>query len=112
MGTKSAVKHIDAAAEASALVRGIRARTYGPPRNNARRIARAWSAYGFRVEDSHGNFRDVTEHDMTQAMILLKVVRQADGYHRDSVVDTVGYALLDEIVSDDAANTAYAKETA
>lgn len=86
--------------EAGQLVRGARAKHYGAPNVNLERIARGLAAYGFRVENSSGELREPTDFDVTQAMIILKVVRQADGYHRDSVVDIAGYAYLAELVTE------------
>lgn len=96
--------------EATVLVGGARAKLYGAPNVNLRRIARAAAAYGFLVEDSRGVTHEPTEFDVTQFMILLKVVRQADGYHRDSTIDTAGYAWLAELVSEDEAMERYERE--
>lgn len=79
--------------EAERLVGGDRLRFYGPPIENFRRIAKLWSAYlDFTVN----------EQDVCAMMILLKQARLRSGgeYHRDSVVDTVGYARLQEILDD------------
>lgn len=73
--------------EADNLINGDRAADYGDVSDNFERIAKLWGAY-------RGQFFD--RHDVAQMMILVKVARQASGYHRDSNVDIAGYAALDE----------------
>lgn len=87
------------ALEADALIHGQRQKDYGPPQVNFERIAGAWNAY------LHGrpgvDERALDAHDVANLMILLKAVRNAEGYKRDSTVDIVGYAALDSVVSGD-----------
>jgi len=84
--------------EAHGLVRGERLRYYGPPTENFKRIAALWTAYlGPSLVDA------LNEQDVCAMMIFLKQarIRTGGGYHRDSVVDTAGYAALQEILQED-----------
>jgi hypothetical protein len=85
--------------EASKIIRGPRRMTYCDPKVSFDTIAQTWNAYLER----RGDIGPLTGYDVAQFMILLKVIRGAGGYHRDSSVDTVGYAILAEVVSDEAA---------
>lgn len=98
---KDAVEKPTVTDEANGIIRGDRARFYGAPWDNIGKIATAWSAY----LDT-----EVTAFDVCNLMILLKVMRGAQGYHRDSVVDTVGYAALAEILEDEEARDAFARD--
>ncbi len=81
----------DVLTEAIDLLYGEREKHYGPPVGNLERIAAFWSAY----LDAQ-----ITPHDVGVMMILLKQARQRRGYHRDSAVDTAGYARLLEVLAD------------
>ncbi len=90
------------------IIHGDRAKDYGHPRINFDRTAKLIEAYldgrDFRSKDDDGEerFRDeFTAHDYAMCMVLVKVARQADGYHRDSSQDIIGYAALDAIVAGD-----------
>lgn len=85
----------DVLLEARAIVRGPRARHYGPPARNLNRIAALWSAY---LE------QPVAALDVCNLMVLLKVARVSIGgaYHRDTYVDVAGYAYCAELVGDQA----------
>ena len=75
---------------------------YGHPKKNFKRIADGWNAYLFkRATLADGTPEPLRPHDVAQMMIILKAVRGAEGYHRDSVVDIVGYAALDAILAED-----------
>lgn len=99
--------------EAYEIIRGDRARFYGDPRVNVQAIAEGWQAYlraklsylGLGIE---GDFID--SHDVCEMMIVLKTMRGAKGYHRDSTLDAAGYAAIDEIVSDDEAYDLFREE--
>lgn len=84
---------------ADEIIHGDRAKMYGHPKVNFKRIAMGWNAY------LHGrpstDEQPLDEHDVAELMIILKAVRGSQGYHRDSAIDTVGYASLDAIVSGD-----------
>ncbi len=100
-------EHVNVGDEAAGLIRGPRAKFYGPPWVNINNIGQAWSLY---LTAKVGVQVDVDGHDVCNLMILLKALRSAQGYHRDSTTDTVGYALLDEILSDEAAQEQYKKD--
>jgi len=84
--------------EAEKLIRGQRQEDYGHPRVNFQRLADAWNAYlaGRSIDDD-----PITPHDVTMLMVLLKAIRGAEGYKRDTAVDVVGYALLDAVLEGD-----------
>lgn len=90
--------------EALDLICGPRMVFYGPPQENLEDIAEAWTPYATRALEAKG-YLDGT--DVCMMMILLKVIRQARGYHRDSTVDTVGYAELAEVLNESEAYTTF-----
>lgn len=100
-------EHVNVGDEAAGLIRGPRAKFYGPPWVNLNNIGKAWSLY---LSAKVGVQVDVDGHDVCNLMVLLKALRGAQGYHRDSTADTVGYALLDEILSDPAAMEQYRRD--
>ena len=71
--------------EADALVHGDRQRTYGPPQENFKRIAKGW-------EIILG--ADVTAEQVALCMAWLKIARLCEGPHRDSYVDGAAYLAL------------------
>lgn len=73
--------------EAARIISGQRRQDYGPVSESFARIAAMWSAY-VGVE--------LTTIDVANLMVLLKVCRARNGYHRDSFVDIIGYAALTE----------------
>lgn len=75
------------AVDAIRLVEGDRHHQYGAPDGNLKRIAGLWSAY---LE------RHVTEEDVCNLMVLLKVSRTKNRYQRDNAVDIIGYSLLSD----------------
>lgn len=83
--------------EASTIVSGARMDTYGPPTENLQDTADAWTLYlrrAFQARDA------LTVTDVCALMVLLKQFRQVNAYSRDSMVDTVGYALIAEMSND------------
>jgi len=102
--------------EAHELIRGERAKHYGPPHDNFEIISRFWDIYVcayikklLRENDADENVVRVfereaviDENDVCNLMSLLKVAREASGggYHRDSTVDTVGYQGIKEVLHD------------
>ena len=86
--------------EALDLICGPRMAYYGPPNENLEDIAASWTPYVKRALEVKGRL-DGT--DACMMMVILKAVRQVRGYHRDSVVDVVGYAELAEVLNDDDA---------
>lgn len=83
--------------EATELVRGPRARFYGAPWVNFERIALKWTGH------LHGRLREgeeITTLDVACMMADLKTARASEGYHRDSIVDVIGYMLCAEVIND------------
>lgn len=85
--------------EAAELINGQRAQDYGDVADNFGRIASLWSSF-------RGQY--FSKHDVAVFMILVKVARQHDLYHRDSMVDIAGYAALDAKIYDDLDQPGYA----
>lgn len=73
--------------EAERIINGDRQDTYGPPSESLGRIAVLWGAY---LE------REMSANEVANLLILMKVSRSKNGYHRDSYVDIAGYAGLTE----------------
>jgi hypothetical protein len=88
---------------AHGIIRGPRRAHYGDPRVNFQAIADMWNAY----LASKPAGEPLTGYDVAQFMVLLKVARGARGYHRDSAVDTAGYAALTEVLCDDEAYASF-----
>jgi hypothetical protein len=80
--------------EAGSLINGERQEQYGNASESHQRIADLWAGY---------LGTDVTEFDVVNMMILLKVSRTRNQYHRDSYVDIAGYAGLGERLHREAA---------
>lgn len=74
--------------EAQRIIYGDREKTYGHPAKNLTTTASFWGEYlGTQI----------TAKDVCVMMMLLKIARlRNDINHRDSVVDTCGYAALIE----------------
>lgn len=87
--------------EAESLINGERQQQYGGATESFTRIADLWASY-LDV--------DVSPLDVTNMMILLKVSRAHDEYHRDSYVDIAGYAALGERLHNESESTAAAFE--
>jgi hypothetical protein len=66
-----------------------RMKSYGHPADNFQNISELWSTFTGVV---------ITAEDVAMMMVLLKVGRLMNGYHRDSVVDGAGYFRTLEIV--------------
>lgn len=84
--------------EADGLIRGARQKEYGPPKVNFQRIADGWGAYLLGRDLAE---QPLTPHDVANLMVILKAVRAAEGYKRDTVVDIIGYAALDAVLEGD-----------
>jgi Domain of unknown function (DUF6378) len=82
--------------EASGLVFGPRAATYGHPKSNFTAIAAMWDAYlikrGLLDEGSEG----IQPRDVAMMHVLVKVAREAHKPTRDNLVDIAGYAATAE----------------
>ncbi|MDV6975290.1 DUF6378 domain-containing protein [Mycobacterium intracellulare] len=69
--------------EAERIINGQRREDYGGVTESFNLIGGMWSAYlGINV----------SAHDVANLMVLLKVARAKNGFHRDSYVDIAGYA--------------------
>ena len=78
--------------KAKQIVLGDREKTYGHPAKNLDRIAKLWSAY---------LDKELTAYDVCNLMVLLKTARlQNPPGHEDTLVDIIGYTLLQERVKD------------
>lgn len=95
--------------EGMEMICGPRMEHYGPPQNNLNDIADAWTPYVTRALDAKEKL-DGT--DVAAMMVILKVIRQARGYHRDSTVDICGYAGLMEALNDKHAYRAFVHKAA
>ena len=84
--------------EALDLICGPRMTFYGPPKENLQDIADTWTPYVRRVLALRGSLNAT---DVCTLMIMLKCVRQARGYHRDSTVDVSGYSVLAEVLNEE-----------
>ena len=72
--------------EAKKVICGERQDSYGSPKDNFSKIAKLWSTY---------IGREITEIDVANMMILLKISRGKSGkYKADNFVDICGYAAL------------------
>jgi hypothetical protein len=81
--------------EAHDIIYGDREKTYGDPARNLNNIAAFWEIYlnarGLLNLDGEG----LTAEDVATMMMLLKIARLGNSPgHRDSLVDTIGYAAL------------------
>lgn len=78
----------DVLSEAHRIIYGDREKTYGHPAKNLQVTANFWGEY---------LGTEITAKDVCVMMMLLKIARlRNDINHRDSVVDTCGYAALIE----------------
>lgn len=75
--------------EAATLVGGARAEEYGHPAEHWALVGRLWTAY---------LGTEVSALDACVLMVLLKQARLRHGYHHDSVVDTAGYARVQQLI--------------
>jgi hypothetical protein len=83
--------------EADRLVDGARQHAYGHPLDNYDRVAALWEDY---VNGKYAPKSSIAlcAEDIAQMMILLKVGRLENGYHRDSLVDIAGYAKVHDMI--------------
>lgn len=83
--------------QAHELIYGDREKTYGDPSKNLRVIATYWSTH---LSASTGKEITLTALDVCTMMILLKQARLANNpIHFDSLLDTAGYAALQERIA-------------
>lgn len=82
-------------AEADRIISGPRAAFYGDATVNHQRIADFWNTYIMHVAEARDGNPELLPHDVAIMMILLKLARIVESpSHRDSYVDTIGYAAL------------------
>ena len=77
--------------EADALVNGDRAKDYGHPSKDFKKVARLWSV----VIDA-----EITPEQVGLCMICLKISREINRHKRDNLVDIAGYAATIEKLGD------------
>jgi Domain of unknown function (DUF6378) len=77
----------DVLTEAFDLINGERREQYGDMHESFTRVALLWGAY---------MGHPINMLDVTNMMVLLKVSRAKNKYHRDSYVDICGYAAIAE----------------
>ena len=95
--------------EALDLICGPRMEFYGPPKENLQDIADTWTPYVKRALALRGALNAT---DVCTLMIMLKCVRQARGYHRDSTVDISGYSVLAEVLNEEDSFEAFVMKAA
>lgn len=78
--------------EANRIINGERAQTYGDAQKSFGQIADLWGVYLNRVYPDV----NIDAIDVANMMILMKISRAQNGFHRDSYVDIIGYAALTE----------------
>lgn len=88
----------DVLKKADAIAGGNRARDYGHPRDNFRRIADLWDAY---IANQPGEFVHITPQDVAAMMILMKIARQQHTPKDDNLIDIAGYTKCWDMLGDD-----------
>lgn len=78
--------------EANRIIHGARRQQYGGVQESFQLIADLWNGYLKGLPAS----THLSAPDIAGMMILLKVARSINGWHRDSYVDIAGYAALTE----------------
>ena len=95
--------------EAENIINGQRRQDYGSVTDSFENVAGLWSEYlsrhvKARAADSTGLYPVVLSgEDVANLMILMKVSRAQNGFHRDSYVDIAGYAGCVEKLQDERA---------
>lgn len=75
---------------AKSIINGERQGAYGKPENSFATIAALWNAYIWNK-----NRMLITETDVANMMVLLKIARNSTGvYKEDNWIDICGYAAL------------------
>jgi len=73
--------------EATGTVDDERSATHGPFDETLKIVAGMWSAYLDKW---------IKEDDVAQMMVMMKIARSRNAYHRDHYLDQVGYTLMAE----------------
>lgn len=90
-------KNQTTADKAQEIIYGDRESTYGEPSKNLNVIAGLWSTY---------TGTEITAPDVCNMMVLLKVARLKNTPgHDDSMIDAIGYTLLQERILKENAKT-------
>lgn len=84
--------------EADKIVGGARQKDYGHPIDNFGRVAELVNAYLTAVT---AVFTKLTEEQVVDLLILLKIARLMNGHHTDSVMDIAGYAKVRFMITDE-----------
>jgi hypothetical protein len=79
--------------EAENLINGDRAKSYGPPEDNYRRIS------GMCAASERPRVRELTPADIAYVMILTKLARESNAHKRDNQVDGAAYFDIYERLS-------------
>lgn len=86
--------------EANRVINGPRAAHYGDATVNHQRIADYWNSYIRHLATARNGEIELQPHDIAVLMILLKIARVVEtSDHRDSFVDTIGYAALAHLMA-------------
>lgn len=80
--------------EAERIINGQRRADYGGPLESFTRIANYWTAY-LQSRPANG---PITPENVAMMMVMMKIARAEQGYHRDSLVDVAGYAGCVELM--------------
>lgn len=95
--------------EAQRATRTERQIDYAHPAINFIRIADFWTDYLKGIGKLEKGAA-LTAQDIARMMVLFKVARQMQGYKRDTVVDTAGYADCDDRIHEYLADRGYSSE--
>lgn len=78
--------------QAETIINGERQEQYGSVEDSFQTIADLWSSY---LCNSKQKSIDITDVDVANMMILLKIARNTNGVHKDdNWIDICGYAAL------------------
>ncbi len=90
---------------ADAIINGPRAKDYGDVKTSFNQISDLWSVYLNRhIKTAYPDLEvpiQLSNEDVANLMILMKVSRAQNGFHLDSYVDIAGYAGCVEKLQED-----------
>jgi len=92
--------------EAEEIINGQRRKDYGSVTESFENVGNLWSEYLQRhmnanlISDGY-SFINLKGEDVANLMILMKISRAQNGFHRDSYVDIAGYAGCVEKLQDE-----------
>jgi hypothetical protein len=90
--------------EAEEIINGQRRQDYGSVTESFENVAGLWSEYLSRHVNGNNNIAHPVQlkgEDIANLMILMKVSRAQNGFHRDSYVDIAGYSGCAEKLQDE-----------